>query len=175
LYEKIPDELDEIDYALDGALHTLIERLFMFDEKNCSYIIVYMMHDIMNRIEKYTFQMNQAKDKPELDKQNTEQDKSYGYINKTLVEKLVQIKHTTIMDSCDTVYSLLDILSLSGTNKVIENAMALKPGDLENMIKTNIEEMKKKMKHGGTRLYRRSKRSVPKKRIPTRRRVKLIK
>jgi hypothetical protein len=175
LYDTIPNALDEITYKLDGILHNEIEQLFMFDGKNCSYIIIYIMHDMLNRIEKYTFQMNLAKDKPDLAKEKLEHDKSYGYINKTLVELLINIKHTTIMDSCDTVYSLLDILSLSGTNKVIENAMALKPGDLEIMIKTNIEEMKKKMKHGGTRLYRRSKRSVPKKRIPTRRRVKLIK
>lgn len=189
LYNKLTKEYpnDKIEYKEDDAIHKQIEQAFTVNGKNCSYIIPYIMHDILYRIERFNFLLAKNKDK-DKDK-DKEPDPKYGYIDEELTQELCAMKHTYIEESCDSVYSLVDMFSAVGLTKAVEQAMDVK--NLEQEVKQLINEAKKIQETGGnptealkgmpgmggsrTRRYKRSRRSVPKKRRPTRRRVKLIK
>ena len=169
-YEKIEDS-DDI------AIHKEIEKEFTINGKNCSYIIPYIMHDILYRIERFNFLLSKKKDKDE----DAEPDPKYGYIDEKLTQELCAINHTYIEESCDSVYSLVDMFTATGLTKPVEQAIGVE--NLAKEVKGLINEAKKSgmvpgmggPAMGGSRRYKRSRRSVPKKRRPTRRRVKLIK
>ena len=187
LYNKLTKEYpnDKIEYKDDDAIHAQIEQAFTVNGKNCSYIIPYIMHDILYRIDRFNFLLAKNKNK---DKDN-EPDPKYGYIDEELTQELCSMKHTYIEESCDSVYSLVDMFSAVGVTKAVEQAMNVK--NLNEEVKHIVNDAKKLQASGGnmtgalkgmpgiggsrTRRYKRSRRSVPKKRRPTRRRVKLIK
>jgi hypothetical protein len=182
LYNKLKKTYpnDKIDYKQDDAIHSEIEHAFTINGKNCSYIIPYIMHDILYRIDRFNFLLSKKKDK---DKEKGP-DPKYGYIDENLTQELCAINHTYIEESCDSVYSLLDMFTAIGITKLVEQTVELKPGQLKKTVHDMVEMGKKtegtgeaglKGITGGSRRYNRSRRSVPKKRRPTRRRVKLIK
>jgi hypothetical protein len=191
LYEQLlqlhsvePSTLVNINYATDDAIHQKIEELFMKGKKNCSYMIPYIMHDIVFRLNKY---MKRLK-KEEADKKKgkkTEPDEKekadYGYMSKELIAELSKIENTTIKEDCDSVFSLVDVVDSTGINKLVESGLELPVGTLPEFVKENIKKAKAaaaaaKMQGGSkTRRYKRSKRTFPTKRRLTTRRVKVIK
>ena len=180
LYNKLLKSPDGVTYLQDTAIHQSIEELFRYNGKNCSYIIPFMMFDIVYRIKRFNFLLIKNKDKPK----DTKPDPKYGYIDEKLTEELCAIKHTYIEESCDMAYSLLDLFTAAGVTKLVENAAKIPTGQLEKIIHDMMEASKKagispanalKGLAGGSRRYKRSRRTVPKNRRPTRRRVKLIK
>jgi len=183
LYNKLTTAYpnDKIEDRDDIAIHSEIEKQFTINGKNCSYIIPYIMHDILYRIDRFNFLLSKKKDK--ADDEEKEPDPKYGYIDEKLTQELCAINHTYIEESCDSVYSLLDMFTATGLTKAVEQNTGIP--DLNKKVKEMINEAKKSgmvpgmggpgMGGSRTRRYKRSRRSVPKKRRPTRRRVKLIK
>jgi len=128
--------------------HAKIEGLFLFNKKNCSYIIPRIMIDILTGSE-FIYRESEKSEDPD-------------YIE--------NIKYIGIEEDCDTAYTLSDALELSGLTKPVESAMGVEPGKVNEKIKQLIHETKKSNLIGGY-----SKRFVPKKRRLTRRRVNVTK
>jgi len=172
--------------------HKMIEYFFRTEhnKKNCSYLIPYLMIDIVSRSEFiYGKEENdETNDDAEKEKPNgttenakpngtTENAKPNGTTEnaKPIDENDIKnIKYIGLNEDCDTVYTFTDLLKVTGLSKPIESAMALPTGGLDKLIKENIDKMKK-VKGAAGLFGGYSKRLFPKKRRLTRRRVKEIK
>jgi hypothetical protein len=167
--------------------HKMIEYFFRIDndKKNCSYLIPYIMIDIVSRSEfiygKEENNGNETNDNTASgNTENVNKGNENTANNKPIDEDDIKnIKYIGLNEDCDTVYTFTDLLKVTGLSKPIESAMSLPTGGLDNLIKENIEKMKSVKGAAGLgggypkRGY--SKRLFPKKRRLTRRRVKVIK
>ena len=197
-------ELNKMNYESQDVIHSKIENLFVYNNKNCAYLITYLMHDMVIRIEK----LNESIKKGITEHSNT------GYMNEAMLLKFKNKKYVPIDDECDSVNSFMDLLYGLNLTSAVESVMKLQPGKIDE----KIVELKKEVKEeaakkaaaanaslpgapslptapslpgapslpstplpatkGGSRLtrrYKRSKRIFPKKRRLTTRRVKVIK
>jgi hypothetical protein len=156
--------------------HSMIEYFFRVnnDKKNCSYLIPYIMIDIVSRSE-FIYGKEENANETNGTTENGATENGNKENSKPIDEDDIKnIKYIGLNEDCDTVYTFTDLLKVTGLSKPIEAAMALPTGGLDKLIEDNVKKMKSvKGAAGLGGGY--SKRLFPKKRRLTRRRVKVIK